>query len=310
MRGSVKVQAGNLIKTIDRRGTSKSRDLARVAQEIRAESKIPTSTELAARTGVYSNGTREGYFGKIRELGQYMRDEFGEKDLSRVTPEMVKSFLEGKVEEQLSLTHWQGYASAFSKLDQAIAAVTGQPNERVIKNAIDQIRHEAHAECPRFDGRDRAYIAPDRLIAAMPDQAMQIAARLQRENGLRIAEATRVDTGQLRPDGSLHFVAKGGQHLSAALRPETRAALSAYLQEHGSLQVDPDHYRSAIRTACEQTGERYEASHGLRYNFAQEKYRELRDGGMGRLEALGAVAEEMGHHRTGITSHYLAGQDN
>jgi hypothetical protein len=299
-----------MLKVIDKRGTSKRLDVGRISKEIRAEGKIPTSAEVAARTGVYSTSTRNVYYEKIQELAQYMRDEYGEKDLARVTPEMIKTFLEGKVEEQISLSHWQGYASAFSKMDQAIAIITGQPDGRTIKNAINEIRHEAYAECPKYDGRNRAYQNPDRLIAALPDQAMQIAARLQRENGLRIAEATSVHTGQLRPDGSLHFVAKGGQHLSAALRPDTRQLLEDHLKTNGSLQVDKDHYRSAIRTACELTGERYEASHGLRYNFAQEKYRELRDGGMGRLEALGAVAEEMGHHRTGITSHYLAGQDN
>jgi hypothetical protein len=68
---------------------------------------------------------------------------------------------------------------------------------------------------------------------------------------------------------------------------------------------DRHQYRLALKIAASKSGQQYCGSHGLRWNYAQERFVALQQSGLTREEALVQVSHEMGHSRGDITEHYL-----
>ena len=60
-----------------------------------------------------------------------------------------------------------------------------------------------------------------------------------------------------------------------------------------------------LKIAAEAFGQRYNGSHGLRWNFARERFSELQTAGASYERCLGTVSSEMGHHRIEIPRRYL-----
>jgi integrase len=172
-------------------------------------------------------------------------------------------------------------------------------------------------------------------VAAKIEQVRQKDARvalqleLQRAFGLRAREAM-----QLRPHIadrgtylSVTHGTKGGRDRTEPIRtPEQRALLdlaktycptrsSSTSDPHRSLAQWKNHYYEVVRS-CGITREDGITSHGLRHQYANERYRELtgsdspvrggapvdRDADRAAREV---VAEELGHSREDVTTHYL-----
>lgn len=73
----------------------------------------------------------------------------------------------------------------------------------------------------------------------------------------------------------------------------------------GRFVFDEDRYRESLKAAAADSRQQYEGSHGLRWNWAQERHAELQKLGMTYEQSLSAVSQEMGHERGDITEHYL-----
>jgi len=66
-----------------------------------------------------------------------------------------------------------------------------------------------------------------------------------------------------------------------------------------------DVYRQALKDAAQASGQQYNGSHGLRWNYAQSRMAEERAKGTYERDALSMVSRELGHFREDITLHYL-----
>lgn len=161
------------------------------------------------------------------------------------------------------------------------------------------------------------------------DARVALQLELQRAFGLRAREAM-----QLRPHIadrgtylSITHGTKGGRDRVEPIRtPEQRALLDlakAYCATRSSSTMDPqrklaewkNHYYQVVRS-CGITRRDGITSHGLRHQYANERYRELtgsdspvrggdpRDRNIDRA-AREVVAEELGHSREDVTTHYL-----
>ncbi len=319
MRGSVKGQTLHLFTQsgINCIGQKKfeAKDSARIA--LAAEGRGSTSTAIAEKTGIHSLGTRDNYIGKWQELGRFVKEEFSVRDLEKLTTEQIREFLAFKIEMGVSYSHFSGYVAAIGKLENALNTYSQKferGNEYDFRTAIRELRQEAKAELPRFEGT-RNYDNPTAVIAAIGNQNHQLAARIQLESGLRIAGATNINADQLKglakdahtgkSVGLIAYKGKGGKPGVAQVSPETYQRLTNHIREQGQFTVSPDGYRNSLKVAAEKSGQTYNGSHGLRWNFAQERFKELQAAGMGYEKALGSVSHEMGHNRIGITEHYL-----
>jgi hypothetical protein len=317
MRGTVKSQVGAVLKHITNYGTSSRHEEAMARERLKASgvSSKDMVHAVAANTGIYGLKTRSNVFSRLVEIGDYCRSEFCVKDISKITPEMVNSFLAEKIEEQKTFGHVNSYIEALNKLEFGLEKLV-QAERTNFYAATRNTMAEAREECPASGGRNRAYENPERLIQSINSEAHRIVATVQYDAGLRIAAASDIQANQLkgyRTDehtgnriGIIAYVNKGGGAGEAKVSPAIYQKVSDHIASHGELRADAQAYRADIRSACDKSGERFEASHGLRYNFAQERFSELRDHGYSKLEAMSAVSEEMGHHRAGITAVYIA----
>ena len=143
------------------------------------------------------------------------------------------------------------------------------------------------------------------MIDALDSPQMQLIASMQLDYGLRIADATKIDTCNI--DGNILTVhnSKNGQDLRIELRPSDVARIKEIAGADGKIVVKQGEYREALRDACTATGQDWNGTHGLRHNYAQDRMSTLISQGKSYREALHIVSEEMGHHREDITETYL-----
>jgi integrase len=250
-------------------------------------------------------------------LGRFVKEEFGIRDLEKLTTNHIRDFLDYKKEMGVSYSHWSGYAAAIGKLENALnrySQAFNRGNNYDFRAAVRELRPEAQAELPRFQGT-RHYDNPYRLINAISNQTHQLVARIQHESGLRVAGASIVTIGQLqglatdrltgKAVGVISYVGKGGKAGTAQMSPETYQRLATHVGKCEELNISADGYRASLKEAAQATGQTYNGSHGLRWNFARERFQELQGKGLSYENALGMVSHEMGHNRIEITEHYL-----
>lgn len=319
MRGSFRGQTLHLLNTsgIKCIGESKfdAKNSARVA--LAAEGRGGTSTAISEKTGIHSDGTKGNYLDKWQELCRFAKEEFGVRDLEKISTDQVRAFLAFKIEMGVSYSHWNGYAAAVGKFENALngySAKFARGNNYDFRVAVKELRLDARTELPRFSGT-RNYSSPANLVGAIGNQTHQLIARIQHESGLRVAGASNISACQLKglgkdamtgkTVGMVDYVGKGGKAGTAQITPETYRILADHIDRHDQLQVNPDGYRQSLKDSAQATSQRYYGSHGLRWNFAQERFSELQAAGASYETALGVVSHELGHNRIQITEHYL-----
>jgi integrase len=317
MSGSVIGQVTGLFRVCGIKQPGKSRH--RYKAEAR-DAGARTTAEIAALCPITGYMTLDTYREVVIRFGEYIRKKLERRwDIEATTADDVWFFLEDCIGRGVALRTWRMYASALCKLELALtmyAARTASGRTYDFRGAIDELRPAAEGELD-LDAETREYEDPVRLIAGVADPCFNLAARLQHEGGARIREAALVGPDQLLGTGVdevtgrqigrvfLTSVAcKGGREREIKVSLRTYEDLSEVIRLNGELRIDHDRYRYALKKAAEQSGQKYNGSHGLRYCFAQRRLRECRKAGMGEIEAMLRVAVEMGHSRPGITAGY------
>ena len=225
MHGSIKGQIMHLFNKsgINKIGQSKLQDKTSARMALAAEGRSGTSTNIAGKTGIHAISTKENYLDKWEEIARFAKEEYGIRDLEKVSTDIIKEFLEEKIEKGVSYSHWNGYAAAVGKLEKALndySTKYGRGNSYDLREAVSPLRAEAAAELPRFEGL-RHYADPNKLICVIKNPAHQLAAKIQYESGLRIAGATSIRPEQLRgitsdkftgkAVGQISYIGKGGK---------------------------------------------------------------------------------------------------
>ena len=317
MRGSVGSQMTRLLQEVYAVGESKFIDKQEARQELAIEERSATSEAIAEKTDIHSVQTASNYLERWVELGNYAKNELGIKNMEQLSSETVRSFLAEKLEVGVSYSHFSQYCAAVVKLEKALNSYAEQASKETKYSLKDfkDIREEAKAELPRFTGT-RAYSDTQGMISALSGNS-RLVARIQLESGARVAEASIIKADQLqglsrdphtgREVGSYRFIGKGGKENTAHISLATYRDLQRAIQANGGeLKVDANSYRAELKTAAVQTGQLYNGSHGLRWNFAQTRMVELQAHGVGHTQSLGVVSSELGHNRIEITQHYLS----
>lgn len=287
------------------------------AKEAARSAGAVTAADIAQKTGIHSYNTADSYRDTWRAVLEFARGEFRCKDIEHLTAEHVRAYLEAKIEEGIAQATFANYAAACGKLQQALllyAERHGTGMRYDFKAAISEARREANAELERFSGT-RAYSSVQLLISAIGDVNLQLAATIQHQGGARLNEVSLVKAHQLRaisPDpitgdlkGKFAVQGKGGKVRYIAVDPDTYHKLERCIQEHGHFAINKDGYRSELKIAASASGQDYNGSHGLRWNYARERYAEAQQHGFTSDQALVITSKSMGHERSDITLHYL-----
>ena len=313
MRGSIKWQVNEVFKAISKIGHSKHLD-----KEIARNFGAKTWHDVGKNIGIYSYRTLDVYRDVAKQLMSYVKLEFGIKDIEKLTGEHVKSFLEYKVEQGVTFSTFQQYAAACEKLEVALnrySEVNDRGNYYSFESDLKQVREVAKDVLEKTNPV-RAYENPKDLIKNLTENEHFLIAKLQYEAGARLHEASLIKRDQLkgldkdsftgREIGKIGIQGKGGYVRDINVSADTYRELENHIKENGFFGVDKDAYRADLKAAAEKSGQDYTGSHGLRWNFAQERFNELQEkGNLTYEQALKQVSEEMGHHRADITEHYL-----
>ncbi len=322
MRGSPTSQTWALLTKsgVLHLGESKGAAKEWAKNQLREQGTPVTSAAIAANTGIYGLRTMQQYSSVWKQLAVHAREEFGVKDIEKITGAHVVSYLDFKAEIGLGRDALNKEMAAINKMELALekwAVLQGRDNQYNLKQAVEIFREDTARDIPRND-MIRAYPNPGALVSAVPQGTPEsLAVKILAESGCRIGEGTQIAASQLRglttdvhtgkPIGQFSYIGKGGKLNSGNLSPETYSSLEKHVREHGRLQSSQETVRNVIRAAANATGQEYagHGAHGLRWNFAAARMEELQGHGMSRDEALAQVSQEMCHNRSEITEHYV-----
>lgn len=199
----------------------------------------------------------------------------------------------------------------------------------------DQLRMDYYSKSKRllrkssknFD--NRAYADPIQLIEALTDGTYQLQACLQFEGGLRAEGVGSPSNRRLKnpltsnslrgivndpvtnlPVGAVASVEKGGKETVHYISVETYSRLKEHIELHGKLESNYFKYNEAINQAARETNQDApgRGTHGLKHNFAQERYHQCVSNGMTHEQALQQTSLETSHFRMSETLGYTRGR--
>jgi len=312
MRGSIvgQVQALFRLSGIAQIGHSKHR-----AKELARRSGAKTWHEIGKRLGIYSYSTADAYRDVWKQLLSYAKSNFGVKDIEKINSEIVHDFLHSKIEQGVGKRTFQQYAAAIEKLEVALNMYSERFNRGNTYNFdLSSVRAYAKEVYAGEQTPSRAYESPAELIGALREPVHQLIASIQYGGGARLDEVRtirewsfkgiRVDelTGQER--GYIEIKGKGGKG-EIGVSPDTYNIAREWVRNFDRIGFNERTYRKDLKEAANLTGQEYHGTHGLRWNFAQERFHNLMEKGYTYEQALAQVSKELGHERADITKHYL-----
>jgi integrase len=100
---------------------------------------------------------------------------------------------------------------------------------------------------------------------------------------------------------------KGGKIREIELNEKIYSELKAIVEksDNQKLVFNANSYRNELKAAAQATGQDYNGTHGLRWNYAQSLFKELQESGKTYEQSLFIVSHALGHNRSDITEHYL-----
>lgn len=333
MKGSAKYQIHTLWlqSGIDKIGESKHAAKDIIRDLINAQGKAATWHDMGKQMGIHSFNTRDKYTQIWRDALAFAKAEFKVRDLERLESKHIEAYLESKVtnpDAQVKDNTFKLYSAACEKLETALNLYaekndTGRSYD--FCGGIEAAKLMAkEVSLEKFSG-SRAYHDPAKLIRHIGNEGYRLAAQMQYEGGARVDEIriiqevhTSAKVGEqlqgLKPDkitgdikGYIKVQGKGGKIREIGIRQATYERLQQHIAAHGAFKIDADSYRSSLKEAAQASGQDYDkkGSHGLRWNFAQERLQEIQKHGYYHEQGQVVVSQEMGHERADITMHYI-----
>jgi len=117
MRGSVKWQVNTVLNTIKAIGQSR--------HGAKQQATYSNPHELAQKTGIHSYKTLDIYRNIAQNLLQYAKEQGMTKDIEKLNGDIVRSFLESKIQEGISYNTLKTYTAAITKLETALERYNG-----------------------------------------------------------------------------------------------------------------------------------------------------------------------------------------
>lgn len=251
----------------------------------------------------------------------------------------MENYLENQLDEYIrkkcSLQTFETILSALAKFETAVnhyieTHMSISPildTEKIRKGYYAKGKKRLPKSSKSFD--NRAYPDPLSLIEAITDGTCQLQASLQYEGGLRAEGVGAPSNKRLKnplskkglrgiiddpvtglPVGVVASVEKGGKETEHYVSVETYQRLEEYIEQHGKLEIDYVEYCKAINQAALSTNQHApgRGSHGLKHNFAQERYQECVAHGKTHEESLQQTSLETSHFRLRETLGYTRGR--
>ncbi len=307
MRGSPLYQVNQVFDKVISYGKSKHEAKEQAREIFEAQNKNLDWHEMGKNLDVYSFATADQYRMVARDMLEFARQEYGVKDIEKIDSGIINSYLESKIEKDIKYSTFLSYAAALEKLEVALNSYAEVHNTgKVYEFDLSNARQEAQLALEKTDA-SRAYENPKNLIENINDKTFKTLATAQLEGGFRVSELNRITEKNFANNNVYRVIdGKGGKNREVQLNSETYNSLKNLVNAAGGkLIFNMDSYRSTLREAAAASGQEYTGSHGLRWNFAQEKFTNLQAEGKTYEQSLQIVSNLLGHERADVTEHYL-----
>jgi len=292
---------------------------------------------------IHSHSTHDTYVECVAKFGDFLSNELGIKSEANFwelsTDEIyvcVEKYFEKQKADGLAKKTLQKHISALNKILGAI-----NPEIKEYFNADNRARWRDGVEkqdCDRYNNSDRIVENLKKI-----DETSYAIAELQRLTGARIGDVKKImidDKNQRvyipkSKGGRNRFVYFDRFQRDFERVKECKEVLDRALEEKKFSEIRENEYYNNLRKACRKADDIYHGSHAFRYEFAQEKYKEIiqwtqkeqEEYYLRILEELGKtqedieeafktarekdavavaiISEELGHSRLDISMEYL-----
>lgn len=272
-----------------------------------SKSNVRRSSKLKGQNG----HTKSAYAHSIKSLQnlravttqyiEFLKAKHGQKIMQNINADSAREWLLLKADEISGgalNTYISALAKSFDNCNKLGLNVSGKD--------ITDIRKELKKKGMNLRKRhyNRAYEDPYKIISNMQLSSLYyISAKLQLEAGLRLDDAINSSKWQINDDNSITILGSKNGLCYSTKKLSDKTIRQLKLAKEAGYYAPKNAYVKDLKAA----GADKRGTHGLRYNFAQERYEELRKEGMSHIEALAQVSIDMGHSRVEITRHYLVG---
>jgi hypothetical protein len=256
------------------------------------------------------------------------------EEVFRVTSDYLTERLAYYVDKRRSLQTFETMLAGISKLEYALNHYIASHELSISPLDTSDFRKACVREGKKLLRKssrlfsNRAFPDPVRLIKNIQDPIHQLQASLQYEGGLRCEGVGAPSNRRLRNPltsqglrgiitdpvigtfvGVVASVEKGGKETEHFISQETYRRLEEFIRIHGKLESDYSEYVAAINQAAMATDQYApgRGSHGLKHNFAQERYYECISHGFTHEQALQQTSLETSHFRMRETLTYTRG---
>ncbi|WP_428739843.1 tyrosine-type recombinase/integrase [Sulfurimonas sp.] len=298
MRGSIDYQVSHIWAQVDGIGISKA--------ATRAQSDLKAMNGHNMSDLVHSFKSKDEFVRIAKELGKFAKNNFKIKDLQAINTEVVTAYIHDKIEDGLYRKSISSYISVLQKIQVGLSKMEQKKEAHkslYTQQDLKNLRLKVDQEAVSKEHLNRAYNNPAAFTSDMVGKS-RIGFELQLQYGVRVSEAILIRPSQLLKNNVLKVQGKGGYIRKIAITKELYKAIEKEVFLHGSYNQTYNNYIKDLKNAVEKQGEKWNSTHGLRYNYAQRRMEELTPK-IGYEKALQKVSFELGHHRTEITKHYL-----
>lgn len=328
MRGSIKSQCGAALKTITKIG--QSRHEAKATGEVGIFS---TATRNAVGQRLFP----------LQEFCKKERIKHLEKMSPQNMEKYLDIRLRHHMAKKNSLHTFRAELSALGKLEQGLNRFSELHRGGKFKYDWSLLRKEISIAAKEVLQRetstykDRAYLCPDAIIKAISNPVHQLQAKIQLEAGCRAEGVgapskgengkaynpmtmanwhhpetrqqlgTVIDPITREPVATFWTKEKGGKVAYHFCTLKTREDILSHIEKYGCLESNYKEYLASVNQAAMDVSQYHQGrgTHGLRHNFAQNRYDQAIRRGYSDEQAKYAVSQEMSHNRADITEAYL-----
>ena len=278
---------------------------------------------------IHSFSTKKNYLRSWHNLVDFAKAEHNLKDVGRMNSEIVRGYLEQRAntvsKSQLGIdkSAMGKLESALNKFSDAFKKGSTYDFKAVVTSVAVSNAKGNQAVWQSYGGR--GYERPQELVNNIKDPVHHLQAQIQLEAGCRAegvgaphdeksnAAIRNADLkGFIRDPvtgkevGAITTIEKGGKEATHCLSQGTYHRLEAHIVQNGALKSNYQSYLQSINQAAKAT-EQYvsgRGSHGLRWNFAANRYNQAIENARTHEQAQQIVSWEMSHERLSITAHY------
>lgn len=272
--GSINYQVAKIIKAHNGIGKSKleSRNSSGI---VSIESKHKISNLF------HSYKSLDNARSDLTNLAKFAKAEYGIKDMKLIDSQVIEKWI---ISKDITYNTASNYLSEINKVHSHL---------NITPQEVAELRKEFKQELKPNQLETRYYKKLDTI--QLPPKS-QPAFELQRDYGLRLKAATHINIERQLQGNIFRYQEKGGKWSEREIT-DTLAQKIRDNAIEGKYDLSINTYRDQLRKAIENTGQKYNGTHGIRHTYAQNQLE------LGKTKK--EVSEEMGHSREEIIRTYL-----